>query len=116
VLEWFDWSSVFMVNVPFAVAAFLLGIRYVPESRGPRPGAFDLPGAVLSTAGFSLLVYAIIEGPGHGWTSGPTLGLLATSVAVLGAFVWWEHERRTARSPRSPCCISPSAASSPADQ
>ena len=45
-LEWFDWSSVFMVNVPFAVAALLLGIRYVPESRDPRPGSFDLPGAV----------------------------------------------------------------------
>ena len=69
-LEWFDWSSVFMVNVPFAAAALLLGIRYVPESRDPRPGSFDLLGAVLSTAGFSILVYAIIEAPGQGWTSG----------------------------------------------
>ena len=65
-LEWFDWSSVFMVNVPFAAAALLLGIRYVPESRDPRPGSFDLLGAALSTAGFSLLVYAIIEAPGAG--------------------------------------------------
>ena len=63
-LEWFDWSSVFLVNVPFAAAALLLGIRYVPESRDPRPGSFDLLGAALSTAGFSILVYAIIEAPG----------------------------------------------------
>ena len=90
-LEWFDWSSVFMVNVPFAAAALLLGIRYVPESRDPRPGSFDLPGAALSTAGFSLLVYAIIEAPGQGWTSGLILGLLAASVALLGAFLWWER-------------------------
>ena len=90
-LEWFDWSSVFMVNVPFAVAALLLGIRYVPESRDPRPGSFDLPGAVLSTAGFSLLVYAIIEAPGQGWTSGLIVGLLAASVVLLGAFLWWER-------------------------
>ena len=92
-LEWFDWSSVFMVNVPFAAAALLLGIRYVPESRDPRPGSFDLPGAALSTAGFSLLVYAIIEAPGQGWTSGLILGLLAASVVLLGTFLWWE--RRT---------------------
>jgi MFS family permease len=26
-LEWFDWSAVFLVNVPFALAALLLGIR-----------------------------------------------------------------------------------------
>src|SRR4051812_19632177 len=89
-LEWFGWSSVFMVNVPFAAAALLLGFRYVPESRDPRPGSFDLLGAALSTAGFSLLVYAIIEAPGQGWTSGLILGLLASAIALLGAFLWWE--------------------------
>ena len=68
-LEWFAWPSVFMVNVPFAAAALLLGIRYVPESRDPSPGSFDLLGAALSIAGFSLLVYAIIEAPERGWTS-----------------------------------------------
>ena len=90
-LEWFDWSSVFMVNVPFAAAALLLGSRYVPESRDPRPGAFDLLGAALSTAGFSILVYAIIEAPERGWTSGLVLGSLAASVALLGFFLLWER-------------------------
>ncbi len=92
-LEWFDWPSVFLVNVPFALAALLLGIRYVPESRDPRPGSFDLLGAALSAAGFSILVYAIIEAPEQGWTSGLVLGSLAASIALLGSFVWWE--RRT---------------------
>ena len=89
-LEVFDWSAVFLVNVPFAVAALLLGIRYVPESRDPRPGSFDLVGAALSAAGFSTLVYGIIEAPEQGWTSGLVLGSLAASIALLGAFVWWE--------------------------
>ena len=62
-IEWFDWSAVFLVNVPVALAALLLGIRLVPESRDPRPGAFDIAGAALSTAGFTVLVYAIIEAP-----------------------------------------------------
>src|SRR5918999_1987230 len=92
-LEWFDWSSVFLVNVPFALAALLLGIRYVPESRDPRPGRFDLTGAALSTAGFSVLVYAVIEAPNDGWLSGTVLGLLALALVLLAAFLWWE--RRT---------------------
>jgi DHA2 family multidrug resistance protein-like MFS transporter len=91
--EWFDWSAVFLVNVPFALAALLLGIRFVPESRDPRPGSFDLTGAALSTAGFSVLVYAVIEAPDEGWLSGITLSLLAVSAVLLAAFVWWE--RRT---------------------
>ncbi|HSL64857.1 MAG TPA: MFS transporter [Gaiellaceae bacterium] len=90
-LEWFDWSAVFLVNVPFAAAALLLGIRYVPESRDPRPGSFDLLGAALSTVGFSVLVYAIIEAPELGWTSGRVVGLLTASVVLLATFFWWER-------------------------
>ncbi len=90
-LEWFSWWSVFMVNVPFAAAALLLGIRYVPESRDPRPGSFDLLGAALSTGGFSVLVYAIIEAPSRGWTSGVVLGSLVASAVLLGVFFAWER-------------------------
>jgi EmrB/QacA subfamily drug resistance transporter len=90
-LEWFAWSSVFLVNVPFAAAALLLGIRYIPESRDPRPGRFDLVGAALSTAGFSVLVYAIIEAPEQGWLSATALGSLGASVGLLAGFLWWER-------------------------
>jgi Major Facilitator Superfamily len=84
---------VFLVNVPVAFTALVLGIRLVPESRDPRPGRFDIAGAVLSTAGFTVLVYAIIEAPGTGWASGTILGLLAAAGGLLAGFVWWE--RRT---------------------
>ena len=90
-LEWFDWSSIFLVNVPIAAIALLLGIRYVPESRDPKPGAFDLLGAVLSTAGFSVLVYAIIEAPDQGWTSSVVLGAITAAVVLLATFFWWER-------------------------
>jgi EmrB/QacA subfamily drug resistance transporter len=90
-IEWFDWSAVFLVNVPFAAAALLLGIRWVPESRDPRPGRFDLAGAALSTVGFSALVYGIIEAPEAGWTSAEVLGSLGAAVTLLSAFLWWER-------------------------
>lgn len=92
-LEWFDWSAVFLVNVPFAAAALLLGLRYVPESRDPSPGSFDVAGAVLSTAGFSGLIYAIIEAPAQGWLSAVVLATLGASAVLLASFLWWE--RRT---------------------
>src|SRR5215218_3837424 len=91
-LEWFDWSSVFVLNVPFAAVALLLGIRYVPESRDPHPGSFDPLGAVLSTVGFTALVFAIVEAPDEGWLSGLVLGALAVAAGLLAAFLWWELE------------------------
>ena len=94
-LERFDWSAVFLVNVPVALVAVLLGIRLVPESRDPQPGSFDVAGATLSAAGFTVLVYAVIEAPEEGWGSVRILGLLAAAAALLAAFVWWE--RRTDR-------------------
>src|SRR3954451_1918114 len=89
-LEFFDWQSVFLLNVPVAGAAFLLGLRFVPESRDPHPGAFDVPGAALSIAALGTLVYGIIEAPSRGWGSPLILACFAAA-AVLGyAFVKWE--------------------------
>ena len=92
-LEWFDWTSVFLLNVPVAVLTLALGFRFVPESRDPRPGAFDVPGATLSTAGLVALVSAIIEAPDEGWTSPRVLGLFAVALVLGAAFV--RHELRT---------------------
>src|SRR3954451_14874544 len=89
-LEWFNWSSVFIINVPVAAIAMLLGLKLVPESRDPKPGSFDLAGAGLSVAALVSLVYGIVEAPNSGWTNPTILGCFA-AFAVLGfAFVRWE--------------------------
>jgi EmrB/QacA subfamily drug resistance transporter len=89
-LEFFDWQSVFLLNVPVAGAAFLLGFRFVPESRDPEPGAFDVPGASLSIAALGTLVYGIIEAPSRGWGSPLILGCFAAAAALGYGFVKWE--------------------------
>src|SRR4051812_32345028 len=89
-LEFFDWQSVFLLNVPVAAIALGLGIRYVPESRDPKPGAFDVPGATLSITALGTLVYGIIEAPSRGWGSPFILGCFAAAVVLGTAFVKWE--------------------------
>ena len=68
IIEHADWSWIFLVNVPFVVAALLAGRWLVPESRDPSAPRLDLPGFALSTAGLVALVWAIIEAPSAGWT------------------------------------------------
>jgi hypothetical protein len=46
---------------------------------------------VLSTATVSLLVYTIIEAPGHGWGSPRTLASFALTAGLAAAFVVWER-------------------------
>jgi EmrB/QacA subfamily drug resistance transporter len=90
-LEWFSWSSVFWLNVPIVGIAVVAGLVLVPESRDPKPGAFDLPGAGLSIAMLTTLVYAIIEATPRGWTDPVVLACFAASAVLAVAFVVWER-------------------------
>ena len=86
--ETLSWEWIFFVNVPVGIAAALLSLRFVPESRAPvRPDSFDVAGAISVTAGLIVLVYAIVKAETFGWGSARTLGLLAAAVALLAAFV-----------------------------
>jgi MFS family permease len=89
-LEYFDWYSVFLVNVPVALVAFLAGMRLVPESRDPDPGRFDVPGALLSVGALVSLIYALIEAPDTGWLDPTILGAFGLALALGAAFVAWE--------------------------
>ncbi|WP_395103805.1 MFS transporter [Actinomadura sp. SCN-SB] len=79
-----SWRWVFWINVPLAAAAVLMALRHLPESRDPsarEQGRFDAAGATLVTLGLAGVIYALIEGPGHGWRpftiAAAVLGLLA---------------------------------------
>ncbi|MET9953974.1 MFS transporter [Streptomyces sp. NPDC006339] len=55
------WRAIFWVNLPIGLAALLLTLRYVPESRAPRPRRPDPVGQILVTLLLGSLTYAIIE-------------------------------------------------------
>ena len=85
-----SWPWIFFVNVPVGAIAFVLAPILLSESRDASAKRFDVPGAVLVTAGLSLLVYAITEAGREGWLAGITLTLFAASFGLLAAFVAWE--------------------------
>jgi EmrB/QacA subfamily drug resistance transporter len=86
----FEWSAVFLLNVPIALIALTLGLVLVPESRDPSGAGLDLPGAVLSIGAIGALVYAIIEAPGTGWTDPVILGAFGVAAILGAAFAWRE--------------------------
>ncbi|MGF1429478.1 MFS transporter [Kitasatospora sp. LaBMicrA B282] len=90
-LNRFWWGSVFLVNLPVAALGLAAVARLVPESKDPRGDRPDLLGAVLSTCGLVGLVYAVIQGPGNGWTAGSTLLSGGLGVLFLLLFALWER-------------------------
>ncbi|TDD52959.1 MFS transporter [Nonomuraea terrae] len=96
--EYAGWRWVMFVSVPMAACALALVWRGVvggpPPARGSRP---DVLGAVLATAGMTLLVFGVVRTDQYPWTSPVTVTTLAVAVALLAAFV--HVERTTARDP-----------------
>ena len=90
-----SWPWIFFVNVPVGIAAFILSLRLVPESKDEAVHkGFDLAGAVTVTGGLIALVYGIVRSAESGWGSAEVLGFLGLAAVLLVAFV--VIERRAA--------------------
>lgn len=90
-LEHFDWHSVFAVN-PILLAPLLVAVVVlVPESRDPAKPRLDPVGAVLSTLGLVGIVYAIVEVPDAGLSTGTVVPAIVGAALVIG-FVAWERK------------------------
>jgi len=86
--QYFSWPWIFFVNVPVGIAAFVLSLRLIPESRDDSAhGSYDIGGAVTVTGGLMVLVYAIVGAQSAGWASAKTLGLFALAAILLTSFV-----------------------------
>jgi EmrB/QacA subfamily drug resistance transporter len=88
------WQAIFWMNVPVGIAAIILTLWFVPESRAETPRRVDLLGQFLAIVTLATLIAAIIEAPGLGWDSPVVLGFAAVAVIAGVALVCYELRRR----------------------
>jgi EmrB/QacA subfamily drug resistance transporter len=86
------WRSVFLVNIPLGIFAFIVGMRLIPESKSEDAKRLDLVGVVMITIGLLLLIYPVVQGRRLGWPAWTFASMLA-SLAVLTLFVLYERRR-----------------------
>ncbi len=86
-----SWHWIFFINIPIGIATFLVGVALIDENvgLGVRSG-LDVGGAVLSTGGLMLAVYAIVSSSQYGWRSSHTLAFGGGAIVVLAAFALLE--------------------------
>ncbi|MEY2457294.1 MAG: hypothetical protein QOK06_2388, partial [Acidimicrobiaceae bacterium] len=87
--EYASWRWCLLINVPIAVVAFIGGTILVSESKSHGGTSYDIPGAILGTAGLVALVYGFTEAAkaGIGWLSVEAISCLVGAAVLLVAFV-----------------------------
>ena len=88
-----SWRWIFFVNVPIGIAAAVISVMKVAESRAPQASRPDWPGFVLFTVALSSLVYGLIESNQRSFTNGLVLGCFAAAAVLLVAFVVVERRK-----------------------
>ncbi|MBE9915491.1 MFS transporter [Paenibacillus donghaensis] len=104
-VHWWDWPAIFFVNIPFAVASFLLSLRTIPKDEPPTSVAvgmsfrkwfelIDASGILLFTVGLVALLVGLLSAKPSGHVSLGNIIVGLIGLLALGVFV--RHELKTA--------------------
>lgn len=94
-LQHFWWGSIFLSNVVVVAIALVAGYFLIPQSRRDERTPLDPVGALLSTCGLGVLIYAIIQAPDSGWGSTTSAMGFVAAAALLAAFCFFEWRNDT---------------------
>ena len=87
------WPAIFYINLPLALGAILLALRFVGESREAGAGRTDYRGAVLATAGLFGLTYGLTLWSAHRRADAVSAIATIAGLILLGGFLFAERRR-----------------------
>lgn len=102
-LNLFDWGwrTIFLVNLPLAAGAILLGLRHLPKNRpAVAGGRIDAPSIGIAGAGTFALVFPLVQGRELGWPAWSVA--MAVGGLVLLILFGLRQVRLSRRDGRSP--------------
>ena len=94
IVDGVSWHWIFWVNVPIGLVLAPLAARRLDESYGADAGV-DLPGLGLASSGLLGIVWGLVRGNAHGWTSAGVVAPMVAGVLLVAAFVAWELRAST---------------------
>ena len=84
--QYFSWRWCLFVNTPMALIALTLAISNVKESKVQGHPHYDVPGALMATAGMVSVVYGVSQASTHGWGSTSAWPFIVVGAALLAVF------------------------------
>jgi EmrB/QacA subfamily drug resistance transporter len=89
-IELAGWRAIFLINLPVAALAFLLGLRLAPDEALPEARRLDVAGAALASVGLASVTWGLTVTSAAGSASAGGMLTMLAGAAVLGLFVFIE--------------------------
>ena len=90
-VDTWSWRLIFLINIPIAIAAWLLALMHVPESRDTASSkSLDWQGALLATIGLGAIAYGLTTASAQSWSHPAVLVPTLVGIVVLCIFAWLE--------------------------
>lgn len=92
IVSLFNWQTIFLINIPIGLAAFLLGLKTLPKRSSVKRQALDLPGSVLMLLSilFIFCPLTLLQNQ----RSVFLVILILVGVVLLVVFVWAEKKSK----------------------
>ncbi|MDN4602339.1 MFS transporter [Paenibacillus sp. F6_3S_P_1C] len=103
-IHWWDWPSIFLVNIPFVIASFIFAWKTIPKDGALKPNhgdmsikkwflLIDAPGILLFTIALVTLLMSLLSVNSTGHLS--TWHLMAGGVGLIALATFIRHEWKT---------------------
>src|SRR5215813_6371006 len=90
IVDGISWHWIFWLNVPIGLVLAPLAYARLDETRG-SDASLDMPGLGLASVGLLGIVWGLVRGDAHGWTSLGVVLPIVVGAALVAAFVAWER-------------------------
>lgn len=90
ILKYLSWHWLFLFNIPFGIAGFILSYKFLHGKQIPpqeKNVPFDIPGGFLSLICLMAFVYALNIGQDIGWSAPLTIASFVISLVCLFLFI-----------------------------
>jgi EmrB/QacA subfamily drug resistance transporter len=87
----FNWQSIFLINIPIGIIAYLAGVKYVPkEEIKNNKQSFDFKGMITFVLTVAALFLSLLNAELFGWSSFPIVSGFIVCVLSFAAFCYIE--------------------------
>ncbi|MCM8711481.1 MFS transporter [Clostridium sp. SYSU_GA19001] len=95
IMVWaFNWESIFLINIPIGIAAFILGAKLLPKDIKINEESFDIAGALIFAFGIVALFWAMLSAETMGWRN--KYIIVSFIAAIISFILFYYCEKRVA--------------------